>query len=590
MNFIILGGFMILFAFLFLFLFGASTVVFTKKKFGEVLPFSLLLVPFILFLSGIFFHTFKVAYILFSLYIMSGVLRFLFIKEKKDLFPSIFSVGFFSFLLIFLVFSFIDFHRDFTMWDEFSHWGMMVKEMLRLDQFYTTISSNLAVHKDYPPFVSLFEMIFCKIAGYSEMNVSLALHLFLFSLIMAPFMEKEDNEKFLTKIIRISLILFLSIFTILAFDSYHICFTIYIDVFITVLFYYGVVLIYEKNVFKSLFHFILLLLILSALILSKQIGIFFSFLLILYYLICNFVHQNKKERKILNWVFLFVVPVVFYILWKHYVSLYQVKSQFVISNMIHNLLQGNFPKEVLSSYLQAIIHEELLKYPFVLTYCTSLILFYICFLLLYQKGKLKKKDFIILTIFYTISFLGYMFLMLFLYLFAFDIVESSVLASYTRYMSTVVIWGSLVILYLFFDNYWTISKKDLLLALFSLIIFTGSSNIGYILPSFQKGPYYGYKEYADFILEKTMENSSVLLLTEDKMTAYYFVQYYANDRKIYIDSVSHYHEDELIKKEFIDYDYIYFLDNASEISFQDISFEDNAIYKIIPNRWEFIKQ
>lgn len=47
----------------------------------------------------------------------------------------------------------VDYKRCFSNWDELSHWGKMVKEMLRTDLFYSENISDLLVHKDYPPFL-----------------------------------------------------------------------------------------------------------------------------------------------------------------------------------------------------------------------------------------------------------------------------------------------------------------------------------------------------------------------------------------------------------------------------------------------------
>ena len=58
-----------------------------------------------------------------------------------------------------------DLNRSFTNWDEFSHWGVMIKEMLRLNTFYSVDSSVLAVHKDYPPAIQIIEWLWCRLSG-----------------------------------------------------------------------------------------------------------------------------------------------------------------------------------------------------------------------------------------------------------------------------------------------------------------------------------------------------------------------------------------------------------------------------------------
>jgi hypothetical protein len=79
-----------------------------------------------------------------------------------------FSVFLFFFVLYFFLFI-INIHKTFMNWDDFSHWGPMVKEMLRLDSLYDVPQSLSIRHKDYPPMIQLIEFFFCKMTGgFSE--------------------------------------------------------------------------------------------------------------------------------------------------------------------------------------------------------------------------------------------------------------------------------------------------------------------------------------------------------------------------------------------------------------------------------------
>ena len=160
---------------------NATTVYIFKKSFGKTLIFTLLLFSFPLFISGLIFNSFKIGYVLNILYSIS-IIPFL-IKNRKNTnlimnFKSnYFSMGFFAFLAIYLFVFIYDFNRPFTMWDEKSHWGVMLKEMLRLDNFYSIDETTLMVHKDYPPILQLFELFWIKLSGtYKEAYAIRALH------------------------------------------------------------------------------------------------------------------------------------------------------------------------------------------------------------------------------------------------------------------------------------------------------------------------------------------------------------------------------------------------------------------------------
>ena len=78
----------------------------------------------------------------------------------------------FHLLLIFYFFCwFSNIGKVFLAWDEFSHWGMFLKESLRLDNLYA-VSPLPFKHKDYVPAITLFEVIWVKLCRrYLEADV-----------------------------------------------------------------------------------------------------------------------------------------------------------------------------------------------------------------------------------------------------------------------------------------------------------------------------------------------------------------------------------------------------------------------------------
>lgn len=72
--------------------------------------------------------------------------------------------------------------KEFVSWDEFSHWGMFLKESLRLDSFYCNSPIYFA-HKDYVPAITLFETLWCKLSlRYSEADAYRAIQIFMYDL------------------------------------------------------------------------------------------------------------------------------------------------------------------------------------------------------------------------------------------------------------------------------------------------------------------------------------------------------------------------------------------------------------------------
>ena len=141
-------------------------VYLSKRSFGKCLPLTMMINSFTYFFSQILFHTFKVGFYINLLYSISFLIIIIIRRKKKEiqvLKTNFFSKGFYAFIIIYFMIYIFDFNRVFSLWDEYSHWGVMIKEMLRLDQFYSVGASTLMVHKDYPPIIQLLELFFCQL-------------------------------------------------------------------------------------------------------------------------------------------------------------------------------------------------------------------------------------------------------------------------------------------------------------------------------------------------------------------------------------------------------------------------------------------
>ena len=132
----------------------------------------------IMYLSQYLLGTFTPGlYILYGMAALSIPLFFLLNGGASKNREYILTGGLWAYIGCLLVVTVMDAGRSFYSWDEFMHWGKMVKEMIRLDRFYCVTESTLYRHKDYPPFVALFEYAWCRMGGgYSEQHVAQDLH------------------------------------------------------------------------------------------------------------------------------------------------------------------------------------------------------------------------------------------------------------------------------------------------------------------------------------------------------------------------------------------------------------------------------
>ena len=248
--------------------------------------------------------------------------------------------SFYFFIIVLIFFSIFDFNRVYTHWDEFSHWGEMLKEMIRTDKFYSSSLSVLQVHKDYPPIIQLFELFIIKLFGsYKECYAIFALHLLELSLFTFLIDDsiKLDKKNLIIGTFFTILLIFLYI---ILFDLHGIVNSIYIDYFLAFLVAYILITIFLSKDKTSIFTLLNISISSSFLLLTKQIGISLYAMIIFFYFIC-LIMDNKKIKiskgniiVLLKIVFLIiVVPILLLLWWNSYIKRLNIDSQFNVSDI-----------------------------------------------------------------------------------------------------------------------------------------------------------------------------------------------------------------------------------------------------------------
>ena len=156
----------------------------------------------------------------------------------------------------------------FSVWDEFSHWGIFIKElsirnMLPIENFCTVVPR-------YIPGISLFEYFFTTFLGYAEGHAYFAYLFFVFSAIWTVLIDTSP-QKILLRITYILSIIIALFFLPLYFIS------LYVDVALGLLF--GVGLIYYLKYCETSFGGAGIFLIFCGLQLMKTWGLVFSIIL-----------------------------------------------------------------------------------------------------------------------------------------------------------------------------------------------------------------------------------------------------------------------------------------------------------------------
>ncbi|MBQ7889476.1 MAG: hypothetical protein IJ356_06925 [Erysipelotrichaceae bacterium] len=436
-------------------------VILTGKKFESVLPLTFIFGVFCFYIGGLFGKVSfgMIACVIFSLLLIP----LLFIKRKqiKSISCNLFTIGFVVFTLFYVYFNLYHRFTAFATWDEFQHWGPMIKETMRLDSFYSVFESTLQTHKDYPPFISLLEALWCNLCGgYSEAYCYRALSVFTVSLFMPAFAKLNFSQisDWIHALFYSGAIVLVNLISFVLLET---CFTtIYIDFILGLFSAYMLYLVVSTDGKLSYFNCINLGVSLTFLIMIKQMSIAFyaMSLFLLGGLILLKKHKTTWKQGVLAFGMMIVLPLVISKSWEIYNLPFELGWQFKISelsisdflNLVFNAVGEAWQVEALNNYLEAIVHRPLITAPFALTYwqlsaCLTVAIFvvFMCF----TKDKLKSA-FVSLT--YVIGTIGYAVTMLMLYTYSFGSYEGPMLASFERYINTYIYLGFCFVLMCYF--------------------------------------------------------------------------------------------------------------------------------------------
>lgn len=354
-----------------------------------------------------------------------------------------------------------------THYDNFSHWAMIVREMLLKDRL-PNFQDNLIVFTSYPPGTACFIYYVCKILWNSERIMLFAQSLLVISSIYTIFAFCDKNKK-ISYIIAIITTIFLLIGNI------------YIDQLLvdTVLSVMGIavlsiIIFYRDDSKKSL---LISIPILSLLIVVKNSAIFFVIIDLLVWITYFIKNNGVKNIFKTKYITLILMPFFMLVLWKAHINLVfdhsnSTKHAMSISNYVYNLKQKdtNEIKEISKSIFNRMFSFEDIENLIIL------MLFFVQVLLIVilRKNKNLRLGMIKALILMILSYIIYQIGILLMYIFSMPGGEATGLSGYIRYYRTLILFeygiSSISILY-FFNNIEIIEKyKNIIIELLITVI------------------------------------------------------------------------------------------------------------------------
>ncbi|MEA4875914.1 hypothetical protein [Anaerorhabdus sp.] len=584
-----------------------------NEKFEKMLPFSLISAALIVYLGGLvgslrlgFYLT--IGIILF--YILYKVCEYCKNKKWNIPFQNIFTTGFVITIVVYFLILGMNWIRGFNHWDDYMHWGSMVKYNVNFDQFYSFDKSFIFAHKDYPPIASLYETIWCFLSGgYNEAYCIYAMQFLEMSFLLILFTKiKLNKENWLS--ILLSVFIIFTVILVLPDLSLFYYNSIYVDSLIGIIFGYSIYFVFSHEL--TIKNSFLLSLLCAFLILLKQIGLAFYGLIIFAIVIKVISNYKNINLKKVGMTFLTTIsiPILFYLSWKFIISLSNVNGALIgqfsygdlkvfdIFGIVKGMIGEPWQVETAQTFIEALFTRPMFYQPFKLSYVFSIILINIFLFGISYIFKNNRKSTFMKMIVFDLGAIGYAFGMLMLYVFAFGPYEGPILASFERYMATYIFAGILLIIYTIFEDF-KVSWKSVGSIVLVLILFIPTTDYNRLKPS---TTYYswgdGLMQYAEMLKQHVRPGDKVLMMEQgEKAIHHYILGYYLMpiEMNAYSFGKPKYQDDiysvEFNQKEFdellkqYDYFYLYMFDDegnkllSSYLDESDIDF--SRLFKIV---------
>lgn len=516
-----------------------------------------------------------------------------FIKNKGKLKEILFVPSVFVYFILGLVF--IKFNEGllFVEYDEFSHWGLIVKNMFEFGNFGI---SSIIEYTEYPPFVSIFQyMLVAFKKVYSEDVVIIGLNLLYLSF-MIPLLRNIKWDKSLLKLL--ILIPIILIIPIIFYEDFY--FTLFVDGFLGVLFAYTIYSWYinegkERN-FSIIFGSI-------GLILTKSIGIYLAIAAIIIFSIDTIIAKIKKLPNVKSNLKIIMILLILIIgisaIWQ--IKINEASKNWNVENVTLENIVKVFKGE--GKYYQKTVIKLFTEESFYsrgsLTSRNMNIINVFGLLIIFDLIVISRrgKRFIAMSVELIVFWCIYIVAQLFMYLFVFTQEEALILACFQRYILIIPFANVLINLFLINDYYKDekIDSKNIVIILALIVMFLPIDIIKkiYLENAENKAERIEYRD--GFKISIDYENE---IDKEDKV---YYINNFTDNREILIvkydflpyqiankSSKLNMSLDEfknILIEESYDYIYVRITDRILENKFKELFenglIEDNTLYEVI---------
>lgn len=419
-----------------IFIFAFCFMQIFKREFTDVVGMVIIAIALCLYLCGLIISI-EVGAILIEILTIAGFVFVLYnIAMGKLEIKKIFSWGILA-LGLFYIFSIIyNYNTIITESDEFYHWALVVKDMFYSNQL-PSHEGTTVVFTRYPPFMALIQyylMYINQVFSVKWLYIAYQFSGFCFLIVCMGRGFARKNVSFWRKII-VTIILML--FPLILYSAYYNL--IMIDGFLGVLFAYTLYCYFFDELDR--FNIIRITMALTALVLTKEMGVVLAGLACAAFMVCKLIEKGKGSFKDeLKIIIMGLVALAAFISWQLYCyfnfSVVTEKGHAsatrILSNSSGKLADNDGIKYVMHVLLNGItrIFNDIKVGPFhfVLVLCIVMVIAYCA-----RRRKDQEYHFAAVVVL-SIGSLIYFGCMMVLYILVFSSSEALSAASLDRYL------------------------------------------------------------------------------------------------------------------------------------------------------------
>ena len=409
--------------------YGCSIFVKSKLKIEKEFSyaFTAIIIVLILFLSSILNVLQIVAHLIHFLGIVNLIYNVF--KSKKAFFKFDYKLLIIFIFVVYLTSLGLTF--KFTSYDNFSHWALIVKQLF-LHNSLPSFEYNIVDFTTYPPASALFIYHFGSLVGRTETSMIIGQLYFTFVFLTPLMIFMKNDKKALSGLLFVMFSLFILNCNIPLMDLMVDNILGTMGICSCCVAYY-----YRSDIRKS---FVLLTVLSCGFIVLKNSGVLFVIFNALLLLISGL---NKKEfkRALKCCVFMLLISFSVLLLWQQHLKMVYpgdtgvtTRHSISITNFCRTIMRNGTEgsKEVATKYYKNILN---IKTDIILHYLIGINIFIIIGMVLSKKYKENIK----LLIFINVLYFAYWICLGIMYILSMPYDEAIRLASYGRYMMSLMI-------------------------------------------------------------------------------------------------------------------------------------------------------